>query len=92
MHQTSKAYKVWHKFTYFIGFASGRGQMAPQRPLEMVKNSGKISGLTEEDEILCACRACQDKHICHKEFLSDQQEAHYFLLKFQNKAISGIGI
>ncbi len=37
-----------HKFTYY---ACGRGQMAPQRPLEMVKNSGKISGLTEEDEI-----------------------------------------
>ncbi len=42
--------------------------MAPQRPLEMVKNSGKISGLIEEDEILYACRAWQDKDICHKDF------------------------
>ncbi len=25
-------------------------------------------------------------------FLSDRQEAQYFLLKFQNKTISGIGI
>ncbi len=66
--------------------------MAPQRPLEMVKNSGKISGLTEEDEIWQARRACQDEQICRLDFLCDQQEAHYFLLKFQNKAISGIGI
>ncbi len=51
MHQTSKAYEVWHKFTYFIGFATGRGQMAPQRPLEMVKNAEKISGLTDSYEI-----------------------------------------
>ncbi len=41
-----------------------------------------------------------DMHVKHvktntsvtRTFLSDQQEAHYFLLKFQNKAISGIGI
>ncbi len=37
--------------------------MAPQRPLEMFKIPGKINGLTEEDEILQACRACQDEQI-----------------------------
>ncbi len=68
MHQTSHACELWHKFTYFNSFASGHGQMAPQRPLEMVKNSGKISDLTDEDEIWYACRACQDAHICHKDF------------------------
>ncbi len=41
----SKTHENWPKnqscdhLTYFIGFASGRGQMAPQRPLYMFKNS-----------------------------------------------------
>ncbi len=41
----TKSHEIWHKnqscdlLTYFIDFASGRGQMAPQRPLEIFKNS-----------------------------------------------------
>ncbi len=53
----SKTHETWHKnqscghLTYFIGFTSGRGQTAPQRPLEVLKNSWKISGLTDSYEI-----------------------------------------
>ncbi len=53
----SKTHETLHKnqscdhLTYFMGFTSGRGQTAPQRPLEMFKNSWKISGLTDWYEI-----------------------------------------
>ncbi len=41
----SKTHETWQKnqscdhLTYFIAFANGRGQTAPQRPLETIKNS-----------------------------------------------------
>ncbi len=53
----SKTHETWHKnqscghLTYFIDFTSGRGQTAPQRPLEVLKNSWKISGFTDSYEI-----------------------------------------
>ncbi len=38
-HQTLHKNQSCDHLTYFMDFASGRGLMAPQRPLEIFKNS-----------------------------------------------------
>ncbi len=92
LHKNQSRWKIW----YFIVFATGRGQMAPQRPLEVVKNSCKISGLTDSHEIWDACRACQDDQICALGLLCqiDRKLAisRWSLKKWPFLAISGIGI
>ncbi len=45
-HEIWQKNQLWWKFTYFIGFASGWGKMAPHHPLDTFKKSLKISGLT----------------------------------------------
>ena len=92
LHKNQSRWKIW----YFIVFATGRGPTAPQRPLEVVKNSCKISGLTDSHEIWDACRACQDDPICVLGLLRqiDRKPAIslWSFKKWPFLAISGIGI